>query len=393
MKKIKKFFVLFAMLIAGLSFKGANNIDKNVVADAAEPGSYAYFDSGWKSAIKTALSAQGVNNDSLIKTILVTNDASKVPMSGYLDGCPVEAGRKGDRYTPEAYYTNGCAVATYVYPNVTDTTMFDCIFYADVETIYALGAQHFARLSGIEKITIDCELSMAHVENMSYMFTNDSSLVQIEGLINMTDTANATTMNNMFSGCSSLTTLDVSHFDTMNVTNMGSMFGWCKKLTIIKGLENFNTAQVTDMNGLFYCCGKLATVDVSNFDTSNVKTFRDMFHSCKSLKDLKGLDKWDTSNAADMYGMFISCSSLTTIDISNFNTSNVTNMGTMFSGCSSLTTLDVSQLNTSNVTNMRYMFDSCKGLTTLDVSQLDTSNVIYMGNMFGWCDNLTTITG
>lgn len=183
MKKIKKFFVLFTMLIAGLSFKGANNIDKNVVADAAEPGSYAYFDSGWKSAIKTALSAQGVNNDSLIKTILVTNDASKVPMSGYLDGCPVEAGRKGDRYTPEAYYTNGCAVAAYVYPNVTDTTMFDCIFYADVETIYALGAQHFARLSGIEKITIDCELSMAHVENMSYMFTNDSSLVQIEGLI------------------------------------------------------------------------------------------------------------------------------------------------------------------------------------------------------------------
>ena len=37
-----------------------------------------------------------------------------------------------------------------------------------------------------------------------------------------------------------------------------------------------------------------------------------------------------------MYRMFYGCSSLTSINLSNFNTSNVTYMYGMFSGCSKL---------------------------------------------------------
>ena len=48
-------------------------------------------------------------------------------------------------------------------------------------------------------------------------------------------------------------------------------------------------------------------------------------------------------------------SKATTLDVSNFNTSNVTDMSAMFSG-SQATTLDVSNFNTSKVTNMGYMF-------------------------------------
>ena len=35
----------------------------------------------------------------------------------------------------------------------------------------------------------------------------------------------------MFSGCSSLTNLNLSNFNTNNVTNMGCMFFECKNLT------------------------------------------------------------------------------------------------------------------------------------------------------------------
>ena len=41
-----------------------------------------------------------------------------------------------------------------------------------------------------------------------------------------------------------------------------------------------------------------------------------------------------------MQGMFNSCSSLTTIDVSDWNTSNVTNMWNIFYNCSGLTEID-----------------------------------------------------
>jgi surface protein len=63
--------------------------------------------------------------------------------------------------------------------------------------------------------------------------------------------------------------------------------------------------------------------------------------------------------------MFSNCSSLQTLDVSNWNTSNVTNMNYMFSLCRSLQTLDVSGWNTSNVTNIASMFGACRSLQTL----------------------------
>ena len=49
------------------------------------------------------------------------------------------------------------------------------------------------------------------------------------------------------------------------------------------------------------------------------------------------------------YHMFYNCASLTSLDVSNFNTSNVTNMSYMFQSCSKLTTLDLSSVTESSV--------------------------------------------
>ena len=63
--------------------------------------------------------------------------------------------------------------------------------------------------------------------------------------------------------------------------------------------------------------------------------------------------------------MFGHCESLTSLDVSNFNTSNVTGMSWMFAYCTSLTSLDVSNFNTSNVTNISAMFSNCANLKTI----------------------------
>jgi surface protein len=84
----------------------------------------------------------------------------------------------------------------------------------------------------------------------------------------------------------------------------------------------------------------------------------------------------DRVSFTDTSCMFLYCESLTTLDVSNFDTSNVTNMSWMFSDCSSLTTLDLSNFDTSNVIRMGYMFDQCSDLT-LDCSHWNVDKVVY----------------
>ena len=150
-----------------------------------------------------------------------------------------------------------------------------------------------------------------------------------------------------------LTTLDLSNFDTSQVTDMSYMFYWMSRLTALD-VSNFDTSKATNMNKMFSRTDKLITLDLSNFDTSQV---------------------------TDMSYMFDDADNLTTLDLSNFNTSKVTNMDSMFF-TSGLTSLNLSSFNTSKVTDMSYMFYDMRNLTSLDLSNFDTSKVTNMNYMF-----------
>ena len=121
-----------------------------------------------------------------------------------------------------------------------------------------------------------------------------------------------------------------------------------------------NNKPVISMSYMFYG-SRATTLDLSNFDTSNV---------------------------TDMSWMFYQ-SSATTIDLSSFNTSNVTDMSWMFA-YSVATTLDLSSFNTKNVNDMSFMFDNSSA-TTIDLSGFDTSKVTDMERMFYLNSNLKTI--
>lgn len=63
--------------------------------------------------------------------------------------------------------------------------------------------------------------------------------------------------------------------------------------------------------------------------------------------------------------MFSLCHKLTSLDLSDWNTSNVENMRSMFYGCTNLTSLDLSGFDTSKVTDMDSIFYHCSNLTSL----------------------------
>ena len=223
-----------------------------------------------------------------------------------------------------------------------------------------------------------------NVTDMSSMFDNCSSLTSLD--LSGLNTKNVTRMYGMFGYCSSLTSLDLSGFDTQNVKDMSWMFSNCKSLTSLD-LSGLNMQSVKDMSAMFSYCGNLTSLDLSGLNTKNVTSMNGMFSFCGSLTDLK-ISGIDTQNVTDMNSMFSYCKSLTSLDLSGLETKNVTNMGDMFSNCKSLESLDLSGLDMKNVTDMSWMFVLCTNLKSLDLSGLETKNLISMAHMFSGCGSL-----
>ena len=238
----------------------------------------------------------------------------------------------------------------------------------------------------IVHIVFDKSFSTYTPTSLYGFFMDLTKLETITGLEYL-NTEKVTDMSYMFSNCSSLTSLDVTHFNTANVTNMWYMFSRCSALLSLN-VTNFNTANVTNMRNMFSSCSSLTSLDVSHFNTANVTNMSYMFSNCVALTSLD-VTNFDTANVTDMTRMFMGCSSLTSLDVTNFNTANVTDMSYMFANCAALTSLYLTNFNTAKVTNMRNMFSSCKALTTIYASsKFVTPQVSSSSGMFNKCEKL-----
>ena len=189
--------------------------------------------------------------------------------------------------------------------------------------------------SKIFKVVFEASFANARPTNCYAWFVNFKNLTQIEGIENL-NTENVTSMRDMFNGCSSLTSLD---------------------------LTNFNTAKVTDMKLLFANCSALESLDLSMFNTENVTSMPSMFNGATNLK---------------------------TLNVSNFNTEKVNNMGHMFANCPNLTSLDLSSFNTKGVEYVDNIFKNCSNLTTIYASENFAfgSGLKNGADMFLGCDKL-----
>lgn len=245
----------------------------------------------------------------------------------------------------------------------------------------------FSNCTSLETLDLS-SFNTEKVKNMYGMFNGATNLRSIKlpkGFIG----SSVTRLNATFSGCESLTELDLSGSNSENVKDMSEMFYGCKALSKL-ALTDFKTGQVTTMERMFRDCSTLETLDVSSFNTENVTNMIGMFINCSSLRSLD-LPGFNTANVTDMGSMFEKCSSLRSLDLSSFNTRKVTDMQSMFAGCTNLESIDLSSFDTENMTNMLAMFASCTKLKTLDLSSFATPNMLSMFSAFENCENLKTI--
>lgn len=200
-----------------------------------------------------------------------------------------------------------------------------------------------------------------------------------------------------------ITSIDLSMLDTSEITDMSYMFTGNTECTSIAGISEFDTHNVTNMRNMFEGCSSLLTLDISGWDVAKVSVennsdddlgdygFFYMFRNCTSLNRLN-VSGWNmNSNIAYMLNYFFyNCSSLTSLDLSSF-TCQSKRLDEMFYGCSNLVTLDISNItpikqNQSYGAYINSMFYGCSNLRYLI---LNTQTVKYIANSDVFTGNIT----
>ena len=165
---------------------------------------------------------------------------------------------------------------------------------------------------------------------------------------------NLDTCENMFKDLSYITEIDLSCFNSYNVRSMKSMFEGCTSLASIN-FTNINTQNVIDMEFMFYECSNLISLSLSNFKTSNIKSTNSMFYNCAKLTHLD-LSYLDFSLLETASNMFYNCLNLVSLDLSHITNSQLKKMDNMFNGCSSLGSLNLLSFKTHSVVDMYRLF-------------------------------------
>ena len=137
------------------------------------------------------------------------------------------------------------------------------------------------RSLNVTKVVFDQTFANCRPTSTAFWFDGLYYLNEIEGIENL-NTDNVTDMRSMFEACSSLTSIDFSHFNTENVTSFDHMFWNCTSLTNLD-LSSFNTQKVTSTYWMFALCNRLTSVNLNGFNTSSMETMEGMFYDCASL--------------------------------------------------------------------------------------------------------------
>lgn len=141
-------------------------------------------------------------------------------------------------------------------------------------------------------------------------------------------------------------------------SNINYLFGNCSSLTISPDL----IMPARDMDSVYYACSRLEQLPYVNL--SEVKSINSFCDGCTNLisVDLSG---WNTPNLKSCYGMFSGCTSLTSVNLSGWNTSNVTDISDLFYDAEKLVDVDLSGWDLSKVTDIGYMFGYYGNVNTL----------------------------
>lgn len=254
------------------------------------------------------------------------------------DGCGLTIGPgQGDDSQPSwtSYTTNYNSGVHIVHVMFTDP----------IHTVFGGNANKaFSNMRLVNSGNLDIkDVDMSHVRTMEGMFanTNMDAPLDLDGN-GWHDTANLTTMANMFSGFHAPGLNGVGRVDTSNVTDLSNMFHGA----------NFGDS----------------VLDVSGMNTSKVRNMSELFHWTQAA-DIRGFENWDMSSVTRLDRVISARFRYNrTIDLHRWNLNSMKDLQDTFEGLKA-DGLDLSGWKLPNLTSSNHF------LTSADIDKV---------NLTGW---------
>ncbi|QIL51055.1 BspA family leucine-rich repeat surface protein [Weissella coleopterorum] len=202
------------------------------------------------------------------------------------------------------------------------------------------------------------------------LFTNSTKATVIEGMNNI-DTSNLTNFNYLFAE-TSYESLDLSNFDSSQVVSFWGTFYHMRNLKSLD-VSHLDTANGKHFDRMFSGMGNIKELDVSNFNTSNGVSFTYMFAMTPYISNLD-VSNFDMANAKTVTSMFSYDASLKTVKTGAWDLSHVNALNSMFRKDTSLTSVDIENWTTGQLIGVRNMFNGASSIKKLDISKIDMTN-------------------
>ena len=126
---------------------------------------------------------------------------------------------------------------------------------------------------------------------------------------------------------------------------------------------DFSQLQSGGLARSFESCSFMDSLNVSNWDMSNVDSLRGMFNGCKALQILD-VSNWDVSNITDMTNAFLNTNNIN-LDVTNWTTTSLSTCSRILQ-LSTLFDRDLSGWDISNVTDFTFFMLTTNGLSTVN---------------------------
>ena len=206
----------------------------------------------------------------------------------------------------------------------------------------------------------------------------------------------------MFQNCGNMQYTATDFPDISNLaesSNIREMFSQCDSVVDLDLSNWTNTGNITTLYGMFYGMNSLETLNLTNWDTSNIGAPNNLCYGSGSA--VNGCDfimpDLDWSNASNISSMFYQ-TNVKSIDVSGWTFGKSVVLSSLFrktqEGSSGPSfSVDISTWNNTGYITTLNDFIRDSDMTSLNVTGIDTSNVTSVARFAYSCDKLTHITG
>lgn len=224
---------------------------------------------------------------------------------------------------------------------------------------------------------------LSSVSDMTQIFQNCASLLNINNSISNWNMSAVTTIQAMFLNCTAFN-VPLDSWNTSNILLMSSAFMGAASFN--QDIGNWDVSNVVSFNNMFFVAGQYNNGGIDSIKNWTIKTsstvnMSAMFRNASQFNQPIG--DWNTSAVTNISSMFENATVFNQ-PIGGWDTSAVTNMKSMFLGASSFNQpIDTSgpYWNVSNVTQMDGMFNGATSFNQ-DIGGWNVSNVLNWSNTF-----------